>query len=985
MMVDATAQAAQMAVGLCFAYATLAKTVTFAGFEKGVASYELLRQAWIRPVSVVVIAIEALIAVSFLSGFAPLFGATVAIVLLTAFAFATASAHQRGLIIACMCFGPGAVESTAAKTLARVAFLALGVALVFFNALRDQSATPAPWWASMVGGLCLLTGSVVILELSPLLATVVMRRGRRQEMQERDNTGVKALPAVLALCLLPLFAAAANEANPTVRGKVVGQVPGNPVWVGVLAGEKQPVWTRAEKGRFEAALPLEPPNESASLLVVSKDRVPLAMPLSRDATAEAAGEEVELRLSPGLRLAGTVLSEGGKPLPGAALHVKPAEGAGFEMPPLAKLRWESDRRGEFVIDGLRPGRHVVRATAEAHIPLELDDVQVEPESDEADEDGVNRVELRLAPAFFVTGRVFDSDGAPVAGAQVRAKLDVEALTGADGAYRLGPFERGEEVWLSARAPGLGSSRRVDVTAPREGLALRLARHLVRGRVVEADTATPVTRFQLTTFINDYEAHRRHAVENEDGVFEIPVDANVHYVLLQSEGRFPQRSPLVTNSDGGEYDLGELALDRERAVKGSVVDARTGAPVVGAWIFLHAEDLPPRAREGLILIRKSNVSTDEDGNFSLARVPARDTRIDVSADGYFKASVAVSPNAASLDIELAKAGVIAGSFALPDGSAPPGYPWIEPAGDDFFVHKHWGDGRFGSEPVPDGEYLVGVETGAGAVESRKVVIEGGRSVEDVHLVVQPHEGRLSGRITGLPPKQTAFVTVRDRKGRESHSLHLPNGEYALRGVPDFAIVTATTAAAASRLTRKVRLDDQGEAREDLDFSARSRLEGVVRAGGRPVGRVRVIVTPEDRSQPTASVTTTETGQYVASGLADGRHTVRARGRSFEVEVAGQSEFDIALSDGTVYGTALLAGTTAPAVGAVVQLTRVDGNRRLGAGMEDSVRNDGGFRFRGLAEGEYVVEAIWHFRMAPRRVRLGGGEALALSLELEDIDE
>ena len=301
----------------------------------------------------------------------------------------------------------------------------------------------------------------------------------------------------------------------------------------------------------------------------------------------------------------------------------------------------------------------------------------------------------------------------------------------------------------------------------------------------------------------------------------------------------------------------------------------------------------------------------------------------------------------------------------------------------------GGGRFGSGPVPDGEYLVGVETGAGAVESRKVVIEGGRSVEDVHLVVQPHEGRLSGRITGLPPKQTAFVTVRDRKGRKSHSLHLPNGEYALRGVPDFAVVTAAiatapTATAASRLTRKVRLDDQGEAREDLDFSARSRLEGVVRAGGRPVGRVRVVVTPEDPSQPTASVTTTEMGQYVASGLADGRHTVRARGRSFEVEVAGQSEFDIALSDGAVYGTALLAGTTAPAVGAVVQLTRVDGNRRLGAGMEDSVRNDGGFRFRGLAEGEYVVEAIWHFRMTPRRVRLGEGEALALSLELEEID-
>ena len=706
--------------------------------------------------------------------------------------------------------------------------------------------------------------------------------------------------------------------------------------------------------------------------------------------ATPATDDVELRLSPGLRLAGTVLSEDGKPLLGAALTIAPAEEAAFEMPPFAKLRWESGRRGEFVIDGLRPGRHVMRATAEGHIPLVLEDVEVKPEPDEAGADGVNRVELRLAPAFFVTGRVFDSGGAPVAGAQVRAhapgtELNVEALSSADGVYRLGPFERDQEIRLFARAPGLGSSWFADATAPREELALRLTRHRIRGRVVEADTGDPVTRFELMTFVNFYEAHRRHMVDSADGAFEIPVDAGVHSLLLHSVGRFPRFSLLVINRDGSEYDLGELALGHARTVKGRVVDARTGASIAGARVFLGTDDLPPRTRQGIILIRRAigphDVRTDGRGNFSLAQVPAHDTRIDVNADGYFKTRVDVPSNAASLDIELVRAGVIAGTYALPDGSTPRGRPWIEPVGEYFFVPMHSGMGRFGTEPAPDGEYLVGMETGAGVVESRKVVIEGGRSVEDVHLVVQPHEGRLAGRITGLLPKQTVFVTVRDRKGRESHVRRFPNGEYTLRGVPDLAIVIATTA--TSRLMRKISLDEQGEARADFDFSARSRLTGVVRAGGRPVGWVRVAVTPEDRSQPMAFVTTTELGQYVASGLADGRHTVRVREHSFEVEVAGQSEFDIALPDGTVYGTALLAGTDTPAVGAVIELTRVDGSRRVGAGVKESVRNDGGFRFRGLAEGEYMVEAIWHFRMAPRRVRLGVDEALALSLELEEI--
>lgn len=184
-MVDSIAQATQMAVGLCFAYATLAKSAAFANFAEGVASYQLLRPAWIRPVSMAVIAIEALIAVSFLSGMALFLGAIVTAVLLTVFAIVTESARQRGLTVACMCFGPGEVESTAAKTLARVALLALGVVLVFFNTLREQGAPPAPWWASVVGGLCVLAAAAVILELSPLLATLAARRDAHRQGDER--------------------------------------------------------------------------------------------------------------------------------------------------------------------------------------------------------------------------------------------------------------------------------------------------------------------------------------------------------------------------------------------------------------------------------------------------------------------------------------------------------------------------------------------------------------------------------------------------------------------------------------------------------------------------------------------------------------------------------------------------------------------------------------------------------------------------------
>ena len=63
-----------------------------------------------------------------------------------------------------------------------------------------------------------------------------------------------ALPVALAIYLASVCAWAA-EATSIVRGTVAGQVPGNPVWVGALAGAREPAWTRAEEGRFEVSLP----------------------------------------------------------------------------------------------------------------------------------------------------------------------------------------------------------------------------------------------------------------------------------------------------------------------------------------------------------------------------------------------------------------------------------------------------------------------------------------------------------------------------------------------------------------------------------------------------------------------------------------------------------------------------------------------------------------------------------------------------------
>ena len=79
--------------------------------------------------------------------------------------------------------------------------------------------------------------------------------------------------AALGAALASLLAASANtEPARMLRCSVKGGEAGEPVWIGVFGVEAaEGNWTRATGPRFEVALPV---GERATLLVVSKNRVP---------------------------------------------------------------------------------------------------------------------------------------------------------------------------------------------------------------------------------------------------------------------------------------------------------------------------------------------------------------------------------------------------------------------------------------------------------------------------------------------------------------------------------------------------------------------------------------------------------------------------------------------------------------------------------------------------------------------------------------
>ena len=99
---------------------------------------------------------------------------------------------------------------------------------------------------------------------------------------------------VIGTALTSLLLASANaEPARTLRGSVEGGVEGEPVWVGVFGDEAEAAsWTQATGARFEVALP---PGERATLLVVSKNRVPRTMTVEGGSPGTLA-----LRLTPGI-------------------------------------------------------------------------------------------------------------------------------------------------------------------------------------------------------------------------------------------------------------------------------------------------------------------------------------------------------------------------------------------------------------------------------------------------------------------------------------------------------------------------------------------------------------------------------------------------------------------------------------------------------------------------------------------------------------
>jgi protocatechuate 3,4-dioxygenase beta subunit len=357
-----------------------------------------------------------------------------------------------------------------------------------------------------------------------------------------------------------------------------------------------------------------------------------------DAGMLAAGalQQVEIVLAAGSSVAGTVRLEDGRPAPGAQVFAL-AEMLGRFMgrwpQPVSATRAGPD--GRYRIDGVPPGEVLLRALSVGDDPLtgmgnrrlRRDLVPLVLRSAERRE-GVDLIVLRSD--LVIRGRVLDTEGRPVAGAVSSAWPDgagssgreAPVLSQEDGAFSIDGLAPGPYS-IEVSHADLSTARLEHVAAGASGVEVRLARPgalagVVVGAAGPATQYTIVARVVLGPSPTEHElrdswsrASFKAQVTQPDGTFTFPsVPPGTYEIDAYLPDRRVATLAALTIAPGERKTGVRLVAQSGVAIRGRVVDYRTGQPVVGA-----------RAEGRGTALGQLTATTDGAGMFLLEGLPA----------------------------------------------------------------------------------------------------------------------------------------------------------------------------------------------------------------------------------------------------------------------------------------------------------------------------------------------------------------------------
>lgn len=155
-----------------------------------------------------------------------------------------------------------------------------------------------------------------------------------------------------------------------------------------------------------------------------------------------------------------------------------------------------------------------------------------------------------------------------------------------------------------------------------------------------------------------EGHPGPVVSGEDGAFSFfrRLPASVQ-VAPEATGRLPETrtlDPLPADSVRGELDLGDLVLRAGRTLTGRVAKADGGAPVADAELEASWSGEEAGA------LGSARGRSEADGSFRIeAILPGREVTLTARKGGFSPRTVAIAPEADSVDVFLSRGGRVRG--------------------------------------------------------------------------------------------------------------------------------------------------------------------------------------------------------------------------------------------------------------------------------------------------------------------------------------
>lgn len=459
-------------------------------------------------------------------------------------------------------------------------------------------------------------------------------------------------------------------------------------------------------------------------------------------------------------------------------------------------------------------------------------VTKKPEHTEEDaETGQNLAEI--------SGHVTDGQGNPVVGARVQAsgkQKGASTTTTQDGSFTLRLAAGIYDIRASKREAG--SAYAPNVATDTLDLALTLAfAETVTGQVVEAETGTPVTSFEVAVVEAPPVGSEMERISKDitwiptkdnNGRFrvETPLGKSPVLVAARAQGYAPAFARTGPALPGQPIEPVVLALSPGRSVQGTVTN-EAGNPVPNASIHI-----------GLVQGGVGDTRTDQRGQFVLSSLPAQDIEVHVIHPDYVPHSVLIPREGAPspLTIVLEQGGAIEGFVRTAQRPQANCSITVVPETGESLVPLSAvtdQDGHYFIEHVPAGQVSVQASTDSTHQITHDVTVENGSGVA-VDFDFPGAYAVVEGSVTiGDQPVSAGKVTARvsGPSGEERLTASIEAGSYHIENVPAGHVVldveVRLSTGAQQRSEAELEAGEGEIIRRDFSFDSVSGIKGLVK--------------------------------------------------------------------------------------------------------------------------------------------------------------